>query len=126
MPLIEILQTDGTVILENGKEIRARTGMEVGTKDDQAIPVGYQAGETIETTWMRAGTPYGSKDGKVYTIGGMMHSRGYHLRTDGYFVNAEGDVRTAFWDWGKPEDHLIAGKQASFEHLLEEVPVHLN
>lgn len=121
-PLIEILETDGTVVLENSKEIRARTGMEVGTKDDQAIPVGFQDGDTIETIWMRAGTPYGSKDGKIYTIGGMMHSRGYHLRTDGYFVNAEGDVRTAFWDWGRPEDHRIAGMRASFEHLLEEFP----
>lgn len=119
LPIIEILQTDGTVVNSDGKVIRARTGWEVGSKEDIAIPIGYPEGDDIKLTHMRAGTLYGGKDGKAYTIEKMMNSRGYHMMTDGRFIGVEGDIKTAYWEWGRPDDKMIAGKWASYEDLAE-------
>lgn len=119
LPIIEILQTDGTVVNSEGKIIRARTGWEVGSKEDIAIPIGYPDGDEIKLAHMRAGTLYGGKDGKAYTIEQMMNSRGYHMMTDGRFIGVEGDIKTAYWEWGIPDDKMIAGKWASYEDLVE-------
>lgn len=118
-PLIEILEEDGTVVLSGGETIRARTGWPVGSDKDRAIPVGCPTDDKVEILTMRAGTLYGVKEGIALTIQEMMKSRGYHLRTDGRFVNVEGDVKTAFWEWGMPEDKMIAGKRASYDDLIE-------
>jgi len=93
LPIIEILQYDGTVVNADGRVIRARTGYEIGSKEDIAIPIGYPDGGEIKLTHMRAGTLYGGKDGVAYTIEQMMSSRGYHILSDGRFVGIEGDVR---------------------------------
>lgn len=119
LPIIEILQNDGTVVMSDGKVIRARTGWPVDSREDRAIPVGYPDGGTIKLTTMRAGTLYGGKDGKAYTIEQMMNSRGYHMMSDGRFVGVEGDIKTAYWEWGAPDDKLIAGKYASYADLVE-------
>lgn len=119
LPIIEILQNDGTVVMSDGRVIRARTGWEVGSKEDIAIPVGYPDGSEIKITTMRAGTLYGGKDGKAFTIEQMMSSRGYHMMTDGRFVGIEGDIKTAYWEWGVPDDKMIAGKYAEYIDLVE-------
>lgn len=119
LPIIEILQNDGTVVMSDGKVIRARTGWPADSGEDRAIPVGYPEGGTIKLTIMRAGTLYGGKDGKAYTIEQMMNSRGYHLMSDGRFVGVEGDIKTAYWEWGVPDDKLIAGKYTSYADLVE-------
>lgn len=123
-PVLEILEEDGTAVLSDGTVVRARTGAAVGSKEDRAIPVGYQDGSDpdggIKTAMMRAGTPYGVKHGRTYTIEQMMRSRGYHLAADGRFVNVEGDVKTAYWEWGQPDAKLKAGQRASYADLFED------
>ncbi len=92
-----------------GQVLRARTGMAVNSAEDQVIPVGYET-ETGEMALacMRAGAPYGGKDGEERSIAGMMRERGFHLRSDGRFVNGEGRVVTAWWEWGEPDRALLA------------------
>lgn len=119
LPIIEILQNDGTVVNSDGKVIRARTGWEVGSREDNAIPIGYPDGDEIKLTTMRAGTLYGGKDNVAYTIEQMMNSRGYHMMSDGRFIGVEGDIKTAYWEWGVPDDKMIAGKYASYADLVE-------
>ncbi len=120
-PVIEILEEDGTVVNADGVEVRARTGWPVGSTEDRAIPVGYPAGTDGDVTlcMMRAGTLYGGKNGRAYTIAQMMESRGYHLMADGRFVNVDGDIKTAYWEWGAPDDKMIAGQYASYADLVE-------
>lgn len=119
LPIIEILQNDGTVVNADGRVIRARMGWEVGSREDKIIPVGYPDGDEIKLTTMRAGTLYGGKDGKAFTIEHMMNSREYHMTSDGRFIGIEGDIKTAYWEWGMPDDKMIAGKYAEYIDLVE-------
>lgn len=118
-PVIEILEEDGTVVMSDGKAVRARTGWSVGSKEDRAIPVGHPDGDTTRVVMMRAGILYGGKDGVTFTIEQMMESRGYHLMSDGRFVNVDGDVKTAYWEWGVPDAKMIAGVRASYDDICE-------
>lgn len=119
LPIIEILQNDGTVVMSDGRVIRARTGWPVDSREDKVIPIGYPEGGAIKLTTMRAGTLYGGKDGKAYTIEQMMNSRGYHMMSDGRFIGIEGDIKTAYWEWGVPDDKMIAGRYAAYADLVE-------
>lgn len=119
LPIIEILQNDGTVVMSDGRVIRARTGWPLDSREDRAIPIGYPEGSAIKLTTMRAGTLYGGKDGKAFTIEQMMNSRGYHMMSDGRFIGVEGDIKTAYWEWGVPDDKMIAGKYAAYADLVE-------
>ncbi|RED44693.1 Hint domain-containing protein [Aestuariispira insulae] len=106
--LADILAEDGMVVGADGQALRARTGCPVGGADDQVIPVGHQTDAGVAIVHMRAGTPYGEKNGRVYSIREMMEERGYHLRSDGRFVNVQGNVVAAWWDMGEPDQYSLA------------------
>ena len=107
----EILDMDGSIIGEDGTEIRARTGLPVGSLEDRIIPVGYEdvIGE-IRIAYMRAGTPCALKEGelgKVYTLLSMMADMGYDLGDEGKFHKDGSPAITAFWQWGTPDEEDV-------------------
>lgn len=101
--IVQILERDGTVVQADGTVVRARTNYPVGSTEDRIVVVGYadDTGETRHVS-MRAGVPFGMKDGKVVTLLGFMAMQGYALNSDGQFVNIDGETALPLWDWDEP------------------------
>lgn len=111
-----ILAEDGAVVLEDGVVVRARTKYPVGSPEDRIVTVGYddpKTGETVRVP-MRAGVPFGMKDGAPVTLLAFMKMQGYELGSDGLFVNIDGETAMPYWDWGVPPDQFIAERPVSF------------
>lgn len=114
--LADILEEDGTVVWEDGTVLRARTKYPVGSAEDRIISVGYDDPETGETVRvpMRAGVPFGMKDGAPVTLLAFMKMQGYELGSDGLFINIDGETAIPHWDWGVPPDQFVAERPVSF------------
>ena len=125
VPIIDILQSDGALVLENGAKIRAATGCGLGTEGDRMITaiVGAQLpdGRTkiTEVGQIRAGTRFILQDGEDVSVLEMILGGGGVLTASGMITVGKGGVEMPYrWTFTpslpKPEDYVL---QRSATHL---------
>jgi hypothetical protein len=125
VPMIDILRSDGALVLENGAKIRAATGCGLGTEGDRMITeiVGAQLpdGRTkiTEVGQIRAGTRFILQDGEDVSVLEMILGGGGVLTASGMITIGKGGVEMPYrWTFTPslptPEGYVL---QRSATHL---------
>lgn len=130
VPLIDILRTDGAVQLDSGKFIRAATGYEVGSFEDQMVHViigEKQANGLVkpqEHAQLRLGTRILLDDGTQVTLLDLITSNGGKVTDDGFVESLETGRKMPFlWTFSeslpKPEDFILQRSGLTLEEIYE-------
>jgi hypothetical protein len=128
VPLMDILRTDGAIVRDNGTLIRATTGCEVGSVQDQMIHViigDKQLDGSIkprERAQIRLGTQVICDDNEHRSIYELITASGGQVTDDGYIqVNSEGLKMPFRWMYSeglpKPEDYILARSKLTLEEI---------
>lgn len=135
VPLMDILRTDGAIMLADGTMIRAATNCKVGSMGDMMI----HASATLQNpdgTWtepkpgkVRFGTRIILPDGRHMSFMEMAASEGWKVTDDGYMVGMmkgeDGTVEERAFHFPyshgeelpKPEDYILARSKVSLEAI---------
>lgn len=121
--LDRILEYDGTVVNQAGEEVRARTGFQVGSPEDQPVNVLYVDATGLERKmWMRGGMICDDRmmgrRRAMLTAYKAMEQQGFKLRADGLFEAPDGTYGPISWE-GVPGEHLELGRHVAFPRLLK-------
>lgn len=133
-PLIDILRDDGVIQHQDGTLIRASTGCEVGTPDDEEFYVfkvytDAQGNERVrDRTKLRYGTRWMKDNGEHFTMREYMEGIGVEIIQDGprkgYARWIESGMTMPFaWVLSetlpKPEDFVLARSATSLEDIYK-------
>jgi hypothetical protein len=127
VPILDILRSDGALVLEDGSKIRAGTGCRLGTMGDRIITaiIGEQAPGGLvriaEVGQIRAGTRFITEDGEDVSVLDMILASGGRLTEDGMIQTSTNGPKMPFrWtltsSLPKPEDYVL---QRSATHLQD-------
>ena len=127
VPILDILRSDGALVLEDGSKIRAGTGCRLGTMGDRMITaiIGEQPPDGLvliaEVGQIRAGTRFIMADGEDVSVLDMILNSGGHLTEDGMIQTSANGPKIPFrWTFSpnlpKPEDYVL---QRSATHLQD-------
>ena len=119
VPMMDILRSDGALVMEDGSLVRAATGCAVGSEGDRwvvAIVGERQADGTVEVAEVRrirAGTRAITAEGEDVSVLDLIRAAGAALGEDGLVRTAEGGAGLPFrWTLTpalpKPEDYVLA------------------
>ncbi|RED44694.1 hypothetical protein [Aestuariispira insulae] len=114
MPLIDIIRSDGTVVLQNGTSVRAATNFPVGSIEDRLVQVNYLT-DPVKRTFhygkIRAGTLLLRNDGSTVSVLDCIRAQGKELRLDGLLQDQAEQTppEPLMWagDLPKPEDYIL-------------------
>ena len=118
VPMMDILRSDGALMMEDGSLVRAATGCAVGSEGDRwvvAIVGERQADGTVEVAEVgriRAGTRAITAEGEDVGVLDLIRAAGATLGEDGLIRTAEGGAGVPFrWtltpSLPKPEDYVL-------------------
>ncbi|MEO0622244.1 MAG: hypothetical protein AAFU49_00065 [Pseudomonadota bacterium] len=118
VPIINILRSDGALVKEDGRLIRAATNELVGSLGDRMVKTftGTQhpdgSVEVIEEGEIRLGTRVMKPDGKHYSLLAIVEQNGWELTDDGYLFSPKtGEMSSFYWSLSKrlpkPEDYVL-------------------
>lgn len=117
VPVIDILRSDGAVVLADGSLIRAATGARVGTEADLMVWVvtgrsGSEGFTVNEARQVRAGTRVLLPNGRDFALNEIIEANGGKVAGDG-LVAREGTAPSPFvWTLSdrlpRPEDYVLA------------------
>lgn len=127
VPILDILRSDGALVLEDGSKIRAGTGCRLGTMGDRIITaiIGEQQPDGLvriaEVGQIRAGTRFIKADGEDVSVLDMILKSGGRLTEDGMIQTSTNGPKMPFrWTFTpslpKPEDYVL---QRSATHLQD-------
>ncbi|GHC52722.1 hypothetical protein [Neogemmobacter tilapiae] len=127
VPILDILRSDGALVLQDGSKIRAGTGCRLGTMGDRMITaiIGVpQPGGLVriaEIGQIRAGTRFIKEDGEDVAVLDMILEHGGHLTEEGMIQTDPNGPKMPFrWTFTatlpKPEDYVL---QRSATHLQD-------
>ena len=118
VPIIDILRTDGALVREDGTKVRAATGCELGTPDDQfvwAITGDTQPDSTTQVRHkgrIRLGTRVITPVGVDISVRELIEGAGGRITPAGLIIRQDGGPQMPFlWTFGdylpKPEDYVL-------------------
>jgi hypothetical protein len=118
VPILDILRSDGALVLEDGSKIRAGTGCGLSTRGDRMITaiIGEQQADGLvriaEVGQIRAGTRFIHEDGEDVSVLDMILRSGGRLTEDGMIqTSADGPKMPFRWTFTsslpKPEDYVL-------------------
>ncbi|MEM7058583.1 MAG: hypothetical protein AAF557_13390 [Pseudomonadota bacterium] len=118
VPIIDILRTDGAMVREDGTKVRAATGCDLNSEDDQFVwaITGDQAPDgTIKVRdkgRIRLGTRVISSDGRDISVRELIKGAGGTVTSAGLIARGEGGANMPFlWTFStylpKPEDYVL-------------------
>ncbi|MEM6899202.1 MAG: hypothetical protein AAF583_05455 [Pseudomonadota bacterium] len=118
VPIIDILRSDGALVKEDGRLIRAATNEPVGSLGDRMVKAftGKQrldgSVELLEEGELRLGTRVMKPDGKHYSLLAIFKQNGWELTEDGYLFSPKtGELSPFYWSHSehlpKPEDYVL-------------------
>jgi hypothetical protein len=128
VPLMDVLRTDGAVVRDDGTLIRATTGCEVGSDDDQmlhaitAYPQSNGQLTIAEVGQIRLGTRVLFGDGKDFSVRELIEESGGLVTDDGYIKTGTDYQKKPFrWTFSKqlpkPEDYILQRSNVSLEEI---------
>ena len=125
VPMIDILRSDGALVLTDGTKVRAATGAPLGTPADQmvvAVTGDLAADGTLTETSrgaIRAGTRVILSDGRDISVYDLILAAGATVTADGMIDTGAGPM-PFHWHFASqlpnPEDYVLARSKA---HLAE-------
>lgn len=134
-PLIDILRDDGVIQHQDGTLIRASTGCEVGTPDDEEFWAfllytenGEQHNRVRSKTKLRFGTRWMTPDGNHFTMREYMDAIGVEIIKDGPqkgYARWKETGNTSVFAWvlsealPNPEDFVLARSATSLEDIYK-------
>jgi hypothetical protein len=127
VPILDILRSDGALVLEDGSKMRAGTGCRLGTIGDRMIKaiIGEQQPDGLvrvaEVGQIRAGTRFIRENGEDVSVLDMILMSGGDLTEDGMIQTSANGPKMPFrWIFTsslpKPEDYVL---QRSATHLQD-------
>lgn len=127
VPILDILRSDGALVLEDGSKIRAGTGCRLGTMGDRLVTaiIGEEQLDGLvritEVGQIRAGTRFIMEDGEGVSVLDLILDGGGHLTEDGMIQTSANGPKMPFrWTFTpslpKPEDYVL---QRSATHLQD-------
>ena len=131
VPMIDILRSDGALVLEDGSLKRAATNFPVGSLEDRFVDalVTEEIADSdqvriVESGRIRLGTRFMHPTGADITVLDIIHRSGSRLTEDGQLLLADGVTRTPFiWTLTprlpKPEDFVLQRSQLTLTDIYE-------
>ena len=131
VPMIDILRSDGALVLEDGSKERAGTNFRVGSLEDRFVHAivtedlpGTDQVRVVETGRIRLGTRFMHPAGTDITVLEIIRRTGCRLTDEGYVVLPDGVTKTPFvWTFTnrlpKPEDFVLQRSQVTLEDIYE-------
>ena len=128
VPLLDILRSDGAIMLADGRVIRAATGCELGTPGDRFVQAAtgemQPNGEVRPRAQglIRLGTRLLTETGHDMSVMELIAVNGGTVTEDGYIQAHAGAPKTPFW-WKtsdqlpKPEDYILARSDVTLEAI---------
>ncbi|MGH0004384.1 Hint domain-containing protein [Pseudovibrio ascidiaceicola] len=130
VPIIDILRTDGALVQADGSMIRATTGYDVGSEEDQfvwAVTGTSQLDSTIiieDRKQIRVGSRFILDDGRDVCVLDLIKAAGGTLMENGY-IRASGSSEQLPFLWilsnelPAPEDYILQRSQVSLTEIYE-------
>ncbi|WP_299393798.1 hypothetical protein [Pelagibius sp.] len=128
VPVLDILRSDGALVMEDGSKVRAGTGCALGTLGDRFIHA--VIGETqkngmmkvSETGLIRLGTRFMTADGEDISVMDLIFANGGLVTEDGYIKTGVSGEKLPFrWTFTaelpKPEDYVLQRSQTTLQRI---------
>lgn len=130
VPIIDILRTDGALVREDGSKVRAATGCDLRSTDDQFVWAITGDARPDGTTKLRAkgrirlGTRVITPEGLDISVRELIAGAGGTVTSSGLIVRGEGGPQMPFlWTFGdhlpKPEDYVLQRSGLSLMDLYD-------
>ena len=131
VPIIDILRSDGALVLKDGSMKRAATNFGVGSIEDRFVHAivtedvpGTDNVRIVESGKVRLGTRYMHPTGADITVLDIIRRTGGTATEDGYVLLSDGVTKTPFvWTFTnrlpKPEDFVLQRSQVTLTDIYE-------
>lgn len=130
VPIMDILRSDGALVMEDGTQIRAATGCKLGSMGDRMIHA--ITGETQpcgrtqiqEAGQIRLGTRVITPEGEDISVLDLVFSNGGMLTDDGYIkTDISGEKMPFRWRFSehlpKPEDYVLQRSATTMQDIYQ-------
>lgn len=118
MPMLDILRSDGALVLEDGSKTRATTGCKLGSLGDQMVTVSIGAG----IGQIRFGTRMITADGDDISVMELVLGAGGSLTEDG-LISMNGAKSPFQWSHSdtlsKPEDYVLQRSATTMQDIYQ-------
>ncbi|PLW78342.1 Hint domain-containing protein [Cohaesibacter celericrescens] len=130
VPIMDILRSDGALVMKDGSKIRAATGCPLGSIGDRFIHaiIGESQPDgrvkVSEVGQLRLGTRFINEDGEDISIEEIIYARGGMLTEDGYIkASIDGPKMPFRWTNNsklpKPEDYILQRSATTLSHVYQ-------